>query len=222
MDQLDILSSPFLRIPAGIFMVVGLVFFARRVYEAVRDFPGIRMYTYLDMISLLYMIGLGCKFAAIGPEFFRYHLTDIGFPVAIGLLLFSLYERGLIYSEHFVALDGPNQVLLLTRLKRTFILIALGLSYAYEIGVELMYRARPEATPSLVGRFDWQDMIMYTIGAGLGLGIIQFCLSKVKLVLRERDAAQAELKVVERTYVSVVSRELRKNYVSNKRKGKRK
>ena len=222
MDQLDILSSPFLRIPAGIFMVIGVVLFVRRVYEAIRAFPGVRMDTYLDMISLLYMIGLGCKFAAIGPEFFRYHLTDIGFPVAIGLLLFSLYERGLVYNDYFRGLDQFHKALMIMRHKRTFVLIALGLSYAYEIGVELMYQSRPGVTPSMVGRFDWQDMLMYTLGAGLGLAIIQFCLSQAKRWVQERDEAQAALRVAERAHANAVNNELRKNYRSNKRKGNRK
>jgi hypothetical protein len=41
----------------------------------------------------LYIVGVACKFGLVGPDWLRFHLSDVGFPLVIALLLWGMYKK---------------------------------------------------------------------------------------------------------------------------------
>src|ERR1044072_9475177 len=117
---------------------------------------------------MLYVLGGGLKFAVMGPEILRRHLSDVGFPAAISIhvLTRSHYPVSLSSHEQACKDQAKHDHQLFLR-----VLIALGLSYAYEIVTGLLYSVS-DMSVKVVGSFDWTDIAVYTIGAGCAVAIL--------------------------------------------------
>jgi hypothetical protein len=140
----------------------------------------------------LYPLGVGCKFAILGSQFMRFHLSDIGFPLMLGYSIFMHRQHSVDddkTSEEFYSLEATLVVL---RRRSTSLLIALGLSYAYETVVGLMYSSRDDMAVQMIGNFDLLDMVMYTVGTCLGLALLAFWRRKVLSAWIALEAAEAE------------------------------
>ena len=168
---------------------VGVAILVHSIIKAVRGGFGDRMQAFYMMGASLYPVGVGCKFAILGPEFMRFHLSDIGFPLMLGYSLFLHRKRGVtkvVGSKKFYSL---GETLVVLRHRKNSLLIALGLSYAYETIVGLMYWSRKDLSVQLIGTFDPLDMVMYTVGAMLGLGLLAFWRREVLFAVAANIAA---------------------------------
>lgn len=131
------------------------------------------------IITALYPLGLGSKMALVGPDFLRWHIADIGFPVMVGLVF--LRSRGY----------NPNVT---WRTIQQRIGFGLVLSYGYEIAAGRMVASlEGEKEIPYIGGFDWVDIVAYTIGAVLAIGLCQpLYKAELELAARKDEAVRAE------------------------------
>src|SRR4051812_4602931 len=60
------------------------------------------------LVFSCYFLGVGCKFSLLGPEFFRFHLSDFGFPSYLALMLFRhswknfIRSNGEVLKQHWI------------------------------------------------------------------------------------------------------------------------
>jgi hypothetical protein len=217
----EFVTNPFFRIFGAVLLVVGLGFMSVSLYKAWKHRGGRRIDQLMEAIASLYPIGLGFKFLMVGPEFFRFHLTDIGFPVSVGLLLFTKYSWSLAKNPYYQSLDLVDEQRLLQRVRRNFMVLGLLLSYGYETAIGLFYQTHPDKTPMLIGNFDWGDMLMYTLGALAGFSLLFW---RHKLLERDVTAYQELLSAeqeAKRQLVKVTNQQLRKQYTPRRKKGNR-
>lgn len=129
----------------------------------------------LFLLATSYPIGVACKVLTLGPEFFRYYLADLGFPIAVSVFLLIPLELGLS-QRNFQFINGSHRIRIemLFSARRFALAIALLLSYSYELTIGVLYNLNPDVQGQVIGNFDWLDMLMYTIGAALAL----FCLTR--------------------------------------------
>lgn len=132
-------------------------------YLAVNDF--------IHAIAWLYPVGMLLKFSGFGPDFLRYWLGDVGFPVFIASMFVSLMMR------RVDRVDPAKDYAMWLRDRRSFTTLnlwALGvaflLSLGYEVMTGVMNATGPEGYSSHdfgIGSFDPIDVLMYAIGSGL-------------------------------------------------------
>lgn len=104
-----------------------------------------------------YGIGNLCKIYEIGPEFFRFHLVDIGFVAAWGGIILNRSYKVVLDGRYRVANRGPVVTF------RIGLVFALLLGFAWE--VLTAYRISGRGLPGLnySGKLDWIDISMYCI-----------------------------------------------------------
>lgn len=162
-----------------VILVIALLMVAYEAYRAVRyrpeRYPGAFM-----AIGLMYLVGLGCKVAGLGPEILRSWLSDLGFPMILSALLWDLF-RGHQYKRAVKETVSRVRKLELFRIKvigrRRALYVAVAVSYLYEIVSGSIAKAVNDAQPpggdkAIVGEFDWYDIGAYTLGGMIGLLII--------------------------------------------------
>lgn len=132
------------------------------------------------LVILLYPIGVACKGIEWGPQFMRYHLADVGFPVMIGWA-WTTFKRSrwswpVGRNENETRYVQSINWIIAMRMYCSF---ALVLSYGYELleGVLHAYVA-PQFirthTHYPLGGFDWADMACYTLGTIAALLALQY------------------------------------------------
>jgi hypothetical protein len=159
---------------------------------------GDRLQALYMMVVALYPLGNGFKFAIWGPEFFRFHLTDIGFPAWLGFVLFlhgTIHDRLADKSTSDVTIE---ETISLLRYRRKLLIAGLVMSYAYEIITGVMYWVRSDLPAKYVGSFDLVDMVMYTLGAALGFAVLAYWLRKALVVKASLDAMEQVAQTQER------------------------
>lgn len=177
----------FIGVTAGVCMLVWQINKARKQKSIAWRWVTVAM-----MIAALYPIGLGMKITTLGPSFLRWHLSDIGFPVFLGLVIlfhtfWGAYLRG---DSEYGPIPRAERIGLYAKYRQRMLLVTLALSYIYECGVGLIYAFTGRA-PFQIGNFDWLDMLFYTLGAGAAY----FChvpLRRAAARLVESDRADAE------------------------------
>jgi hypothetical protein len=178
---------------AGIAMLaVGSGMLAWGAYKAAVSPFGRRIDHLTWVLLALYPIGVGFKAAVIGPEFLRFHLSDIGFPVAIGHMLYGRFRSGFEKNNDELGKDLLADTAQALRHRRGTLIVALLLSYAYEGFTELLYSLRPDLDAWLVGKFDWWDIANYTLGAALCYLLLTIWGRKVTEAQASEQALAAE------------------------------
>jgi hypothetical protein len=159
-------------------------------------------------LAALYPLGLGFKAAVIGPAFLRYHLSDIGFAVAIGYII---YYHSEVKSKPENELGTAAQAL---RLRMKTLVIAYVLSWAYEAFIAALFVLKPSMKGNVpVGDFDWNDIVGYTVGAAL-------CYLLFRTLHREVCLAQ-EYEADEKATIQEARRRRRPQPKKRRPKGKR-
>lgn len=210
--------------------VVAILIFADSLRRFVRAPSGYghRYHIVVTMIAALYPAGLTFKLLILGPEFFRFHLTDIGFPVVVGWIIMSHARQR--HNDAGTRLDDHyrEQIAETTTYIRA-IIIGCGLSYAYESFVGLFYWFLADRlvgqTNLLVGNFDPVDMLMYTLGAGTAVLLLmrerkltrEVLLPRALRMLRERDAANRLVERQQRRQQPPVSNKPRRRRKNGRR-----
>lgn len=164
-------------------IAIGAAFLLPNMVRVFRSRFGARLNALYMMGVSLYPLGVGCKFAILGPEFLRFHLSDIGFPLAIGFVILLFRTNGLKSEPSY------EHALVVVRYRRTSLLIALTLSYLFEISLGALYTTHRDVKVQMTGNFDPLDMVMYTVGAGFGLVLLEFWRRKIVAEKTVHDAA---------------------------------
>ncbi len=181
---------------AGCVMLVGgLLMLAYSGFKAVtaKRYSD-RMESLLLVLMALYPIGVGFKSAVIGPEFVRFHLSDIGFPVFIGYTLYHHFRSGFTKNNPDIGKDALADTAQALRHRKGTLAVALVLSYLYEVSTGWLYSLRPDLEPWLVGTFDWWDIVNYTLGATLAYTVMQLWSRKVAESRANVAELEAELR----------------------------
>ena len=161
-----------------VFITLSLMFICYKLFVALRSKSRVMaLLSAIYIITALYPLGLGSKMALVGPDFLRWHIADIGFPVMVGLVF--LRSRGY----------NPNVT---WRTIQQRIGFGLLISYTYEIAVGRIIASLEGDVPH-IGGFDWLDMAAYTIGAGLAIALCQpLYTTELKLASARAEATRAE------------------------------
>lgn len=159
-------------VPVQIAMVIGLVIcvvlFIWHVFLiAIGDK---RSLTLMHLGLEMYGIGVLCKVLVIGPEFLRWYIADIGFPIAVG---WCLAEISSVLSHRKVAAMSRREYTDWVLFNRQFMVVYAGiLSIGYEFLTGFLY-ARSDLEVSRVGNTDPIDMLMYVVGAATALWFVR-------------------------------------------------
>lgn len=203
-------------------LVVGGAAFAYNATQSVRSPNKFERLNHLSTsVALLYPVGMGFKLLQVGPEFARFHLTDIGFPVMLGM--------GLAFIVTYVALRNPSlgkydRYRVNHRFRMPALLVALLLSYGYEAMVGYVYRSNPGISVSMVGNFDWADMAMYTLGAAIAFWSYRRYGIEMEAYIAEdqRQAHEAsEARRADKRARKAAGRRKRRTYTATNRRGGR-
>lgn len=162
------MDTPYFHIVGTIFLAGGILVALHALGDIISKRRGSKVHTYKSLIRLIesmYSVGLGAKMLIVGPAFIRWHLTDFGFTVAIAALLYVAAARGAKIDSEYERKNYRLAVILEYDLHRVTLVLALLLSYGYEVTVWFIYRQHPKTEVQFVGNFDWIDMLMYTLGA---------------------------------------------------------
>ncbi len=162
---------------AGLF-VVGYTLWRALV---VRRWPN-RYAFALGVILLAYPVGAGLKYGVIGPQWSRFYLADFGFPVAIS---YGMYLQG---ARHY------DDILSRLRWRQKTLVLGFVLSLGWEIFSWLASTSRDAAGGSsvdfdLTGGFDPIDVLMYFLGAGISIAIIEHQRRWYQRLIREDEVA---------------------------------
>jgi hypothetical protein len=181
----------------------GLVFFIYDAYGAIFHRGGRQRQRLYMTLASLYPVGVGFKVAVIGPEFVRFYLSDIDFSLSLGYVLFErFWHRSSQHRAELNRLHWTDQSLMILRYRRNALIAALFMSYAYETFVGVFYSLNKDISVQLIGSFDWWDMLMYTLGAGLGIVILDRWRRNIIVFKRqyeeEREAAFERARQVRR------------------------
>ncbi len=150
-------------------LVIGAVMFLYNGYKALRSPFGKRMYRLTWVLLALYPLGVACKGIAFGPLFFRYHLSDIGFPVFVATVLFRHFRMSFEKGNATLGHNDMADLAQWLRQYRVALIIGLVVSYSYEGFCGLLWHLKPDvmAEAGLIGDFDWDDIANYTLGAAV-------------------------------------------------------
>lgn len=172
------------------FILHGVYYIGRRSRDK-NALPGILEAAAMT-VGMLYLIGMGAKLTLIGPDFVRFYVGDIGFPVMTGYVLGHLASSWTVW-RHIHDEHAANDA----RFKRQMVTlgIALVLSYGYELLVGWAYTSISGTETALVGSFDPIDMLMYTIGAGAAALCYIFSWKESRKQIDEYLAAVAEARL---------------------------
>lgn len=222
------LDSPFVRVAGWLAVLVGVGGFAIYLRKVIRA-PSIlfRLYEAPFLIAMIYPIGVGFKIVQVGPEFVRFYVADIGFPVFFGLAYgeYIAYQATRDKAGQPV-LDRYSKSRITHRAKTRAMVIALAISYGYEILTGYIYRSNPDVSVSLVGNFDWVDMLMYTLGAGSALVIYRLYGATLDLTIADLQKADAQheaaARQAQKARRKAAATQKRRPYTATNRRGGRK
>lgn len=129
------------------------------------------------LVSDLYMLGVVSKFGEIGPDFLRWHVGDIGFPVTL-MLLFTLFADplGKDWFHKSTDIQKVNTLISYTNMRMTFLGVALAISIAYEVFAgQLVNSLNGHGLVAVgIGNFDWIDVAAYVLGASVAFVLLVF------------------------------------------------
>lgn len=182
----------------GYWLVMGYVLLAAgsamlvtNAYRAVVSPFGHRIDHLTMVLMALYPLGVGFKASAIGPEFLRFHLSDVGFSVFVGFVLY--HHFGSRFTKHpDFGKDKLADTAKVLRNRKVTLVIGLIISYAYEGFTGLLYQLNPDMKVELVGDFDWWDIVNYTFGAAVCYMLLTVWQLAVHRARARQAATEAE------------------------------
>lgn len=142
----------------------------------------------VDAIVSLYVIGMGFKMGLIGHWFFRWYLPDIGFPAMEGFVFFWVVMMFVSRTERFRQMEVYEQWLRVVRYRRNTLVVALVMSYLYELATSGMYALSQGHPVRYVGKTDPWGLVCYTVGGGIALACYAVTMRNIK---RDQALAQA-------------------------------
>ncbi|SRR6266550_350021 len=177
-----------------------------------------RLYPAYWLVALTYAVGVGLKITGIGPDFVRFHLSDVGFPLLLGG---ALADRAIRLYKRNRPSGLPERVTpMLLRLRMLSVVFALVLSVGYEVlGPQVLYASHPGAKAMLVGRFDWLDITAYCLGVVLGVAILQWQYVLVQRHIAHLGVLRQQLSEAERQ--AVLARRRERKAAGGRRRKKR-
>lgn len=209
--------SNFFIVGGYIGLTIGLGFIARawltwRKYRPLQ----LKLTAVIYLIAACYPLGMFFKCLVIGPDFLRWHLTDLGFAVAISILTFhgsdqepepnNYWKPG--HPWHMPDGDNLDQRPMLRNLReqhsyrRFYNGFCLMLSFGYEFFTGALYYFT-DIKVELIGNFDVWDMVGYSAGAAIAWWILRKAISwetdLIKAIDREEREALDQQQTTRRT-----------------------
>lgn len=171
---------------------IALLWFLWKAYACKELVHRMEFITYA--LATLYPMGVGFKLLVLGPQFLRFHLSDFGFPISLGVAL------GLHAAIRYTSPAARGDYVALTErlvaqlsVKRYMLIVALVLSYGYELFEGYFYAGPGKGTEvHLVGSFDWMDMLMYTLGFGVAYLLLCVASQRAHTYRREEYALREQ------------------------------
>lgn len=142
----------------------------------------------VDVLVSLYIIGMGFKVGMIGHWFLRWYVADIGFPAMESFVIFTPILLYVSRSDWFRKLEPLDRYERVLHYRRNTLVVALCISYVYELAAGGLYALRPELPAYMVGKTDPWDLVCYTLGGGLGLAYYRVVGRRLQ---RERELVRA-------------------------------
>lgn len=118
----------------------------------------------IELLALLYPIGVVLKLSGWGLDFGRYYLADIGFPVALVAMAAIFIKRRQWYEDHSTEQKRAQSYMNYAKNRLKLVPVALGISVAYEMFAGYVNRTTTVPVP-YIGDFDWIDIAMYVLGS---------------------------------------------------------
>ena len=186
---------------AGYAMVaagMGIAF--ANVYQAIKKRKTLHVVRHgLMVVTSFYPLGVGCKMALWGPEFFRFYLADIGFPLFVG---YALYEWSVQRRDTPVQTKSSHPLeewVTYCRLRRSTLVAGFVISLLFEAAWGVLMWQHPEALElELAGGFDLWDVASYIIGTALGLcmlWVLRGWIDEAKRYVEEEKRQKAQTRV---------------------------
>ncbi|HET9412375.1 MAG TPA: hypothetical protein VFO38_06090 [Candidatus Saccharimonadales bacterium] len=196
------------------------------VVQAVRSL-GRSRYEWLERLFWvtisLYGLGTGLKFAQVGPEWVRWHMGDIGFPLFAAVIFSRGVAARFSWDRSMPKLERAERAVQYGGVWRRGALIGFVVSVGYEVlAGAIIFKLKQENPDSKeelgVGGFDWWDIAHYGLGALIGWTLWNMWLNRAKLWLR----AEQEGAVAAETEAKTVRKEAKKERPKRLKPGQRK
>lgn len=152
----------------------------------------------------LYGVGAGLKFAGLGPDWVRWHMSDIGFPLFAAMVFSGKVAAQFHWDQSSMSsLECAERAVRFGGVWRRGVVMGLIASFAYEVlagtTIYVLKKRDPDSKEELgVGGFDLWDIAHYSLGALIGWTLWNMWLNRAKLWLRAAQegavAAEAEAK----------------------------
>lgn|GEM_PF-5200275 len=117
----------------------------------------------LNLGAIVYPIGVFLKFGLVGPDWVRFHMSDLAFPIAVATFILQFA---------WVSAGRSDSVSVVVRSRRLMIAAAIGLAFSVAIecfegyAVVHLYRYNQG-----IGAFDWIDIACYVAGTLYVVGV---------------------------------------------------
>lgn len=130
----------------------------------------------ITLLTWIYAIGVILKMSGLGPEFGRYYLADIGFPVVLIYVASLFLESRLKYEDRSTEDKLLRSDMQYAKNRLKLVPVALGIAICYELLAGYINRSA-EAPVPYIGDFDWIDVLMYIVGSAATAGLLLWKLS---------------------------------------------
>lgn len=156
---------------AYIVLVLTIFLMLANIKKIVRGPKYSRLVGSVELIVVLYTLGMILKNTLIGPDFIRWHLADFGFvPALAGILSVPAWLANGEDRKSALVSDRIDFRYRSARTYRIFLVIAtmLAIIYEYVVGWRVSaLRERGQADDIHVGAFDGVDVAFYIAGGSL-------------------------------------------------------
>lgn len=216
--------APFAAMIFAIFVAVVIIWMTiQTIQHFRRSHVALAIDNIIVLVAYCYGLGVSLKLASIGPEFARYYLADIGFPVMLVLFMSVLSSYVRRYDDKSTEDLRIRSARLHDVARLWLVPVAFTVSLGYELFSGLVH-ARADGPVPYIGNFDWLDVVMYAIGSLVLAGLLLWKLSLYKLYFRvvERyEQDQAERRRAKQANGSSPSPQPRKRYKKKIKRGVR-
>ncbi len=168
--------------------VIVLAWMLWQGYNTTKERNQQRIESLQAILMMLYPLGNALKFGLVGPVWLRWHLGDIGFPVAIAYVAWKLLVSKHMPIDAKLKSEQWRQAIRRANAWIVVLVVAIGVSFAYEIMtgfiVGILKRNDP-TRPLNIGEFDWVDIACYTAGGLLAIGILVLWRRRARRIWQE-------------------------------------
>jgi hypothetical protein len=175
-------------LPARGFAALALAVELWQVVQVARYQPPWRLSHIRWALWVLYPLGIALKVGEVGPDWVRWYLADVGFPVVVGWAIAELIMLAHDTTPAKRLSERLRQHVRLLKVQLVGLAVALLLAVLYELVIghaaEAVRRTYPD-THVYAGGFDWIDIACYVLGSVTAGGVFWYWRARVKAIIPE-------------------------------------